>query len=641
MRHRAAATTSGLMKTLESQDQDSKRIPVNKKPCCYSFSGKLNPHIPHLDNGAQYAHAKGSMNRLLDACHQKAQKEKSELVQTSLFHVPMIYIDSPAVVWQLFENRACLLNGESGGIQDKCIGPGTPISLPSGSKDDLRTPFKKLVDGISYVTSFVAVPAGKLVQPLAAPVMKSAEPYLAPAAAKVKPYWQWLTQKEKPSILATHDHGRKRTHIVQKVFAPIKLLEQQMEEIRKPYLQEIKMAAEQKTEVDMEDLTYRMALTMISTSQLGFTDFTEEEKTKLWHILHEIMVLIPTIKNIALISMEDALKNIFVYRLNLTRELTALINKAEKIIENLIERNKKNLLDKLNKEIREKNEEIQKENKERKEEEKEPLEKEFTEADLKSQDLMSYVKLFMAGGSETTSKLLLHSFLEASNPANQKFMDEIRNETNPERLDRLMLAFALEILRLYPPFSTMRFSVSEEFMLAQGLKMPADRAAFQKKRIPERKQEYDSNLRSCDRDDDAVAPSGTLLTYSAYHLHRHESAYGKDAAVFNPDRWLDGSINLEEFLDQNKLFNNPFFLTLGNGFRPCPGRKFSVAEQAKVLLPVLKNFVCESMMKLPVPLDIGFTLELAQGVHPAMRFHPLKPVVLAATPDAAQQSRLS
>jgi cytochrome P450 len=637
------ASTTTLMKQLDHK---------SKSPST-TFKPKMNAHIPNIKQGDVVARELKSLNRLLDKCHDLASSPKGRqkaplVVQTNLYTKPMIFIEDPAMNWQVQNNRANLKPGESGGVQESLLGEGTPVSLAPDSKDDLRSFPVRAASKLFSPFAGAAKPILKVMQPVLDAAGERLEPVTKPFAEELKPYWKRFSTVKKPSIVASKDYARKRSHIMKKVFAPIADIAKQMPEIMTPYLEEMKNAAYKRKELDIELFTCRIAMTMICETQLGFKDFAESEKLALARLIHQVMVIIPKIENIRNLAIEDALKSVFLYRFNLTPELKALVKEGEKIVANLIERNKKSLLEKLNAEVKKNNKDIREANQNKEVPDQEPEEPEFTEKDLKSQDLMSYVKLFLVGGSETTSKLLLHSFLMAADPKNQDFMNEIRNERDPVRLNLLMEAFAFEVLRLFPPFSTMRFTAAKEFRLAQDMKMPEDRIAFQAKSRAEREGEYKRNLSACDRDNDVVVPEGALIAASVYHIHRQESAYGKDAKQFNPHRWI--SVNPETkaeelniSMDQAKLFNLPYFLTVGNSPRLCPGRKFSITEHAKVLLPVLQQYLLRSDLNgFPAKLDVGFTLELAEGEHPMMAFIPRQQLVkeMKAGADEGYQAKV-
>jgi cytochrome P450 len=76
--------------------------------------------------------------------------------------------------------------------------------------------------------------------------------------------------------------------------------------------------------------------------------------------------------------------------------------------------------------------------------------------------------------------------------------------------------------------------------------------------------------------DGQLIPPGTVVGISSLAQNRDTAIFGKDADVFNPDRWLgDGS---EARYMETALFNFG-----GSGPRSCPGRDLAMVSQGEVL----------------------------------------------------------
>jgi cytochrome P450 len=63
---------------------------------------------------------------------------------------------------------------------------------------------------------------------------------------------------------------------------------------------------------------------------------------------------------------------------------------------------------------------------------------------------------------------------------------------------------------------------------------------------------------------DNYFPPGAIVGVNAWHIHQHESIFGKDCGTFKPERWLEGS--------QNQLATMDKFLLSVRSRRSCPAR---------------------------------------------------------------------
>ncbi len=78
-------------------------------------------------------------------------------------------------------------------------------------------------------------------------------------------------------------------------------------------------------------------------------------------------------------------------------------------------------------------------------------------------------------------------------------------------------------------------------------------------------------------------PAGTTVGISPYVLHRHTEAFGADAEIFRPERWLEGG---EEGRKAMERFN----MTFGGGSRACIGKNISLMELSKVIPEILLRY---------------------------------------------------
>lgn len=98
-------------------------------------------------------------------------------------------------------------------------------------------------------------------------------------------------------------------------------------------------------------------------------------------------------------------------------------------------------------------------------------------------------------------------------------------------------------------------------------------------------------------------PPETMISISAPGLHYNPRFWGKDAAVFRPQRWLSK--------DCRTLAPEPVegsFISFSRGARGCLGKRFSEAEFVAVLSVVLTKH----RLELEVDSEKGETLEMAQ-----------------------------
>ena len=70
---------------------------------------------------------------------------------------------------------------------------------------------------------------------------------------------------------------------------------------------------------------------------------------------------------------------------------------------------------------------------------------------------------------------------------------------------------------------------------------------------------------------------GQEVGYSVYVMQRREDIWGKDAAIFNPDRWADKKVGWE-------------YLPFNGGPRICLGQQFALTEVGYVLTRLIQKF---------------------------------------------------
>lgn len=636
-------STSKVMSFLQKKSDSIRKSATS---AYQTFTGTLNPHIPHLKGdpltgqmlpsltystgiagiAERLAEMAGVSMRLTGTHASKNTGAAMAYVGTT----PLVFLGTPSLLQQVTFNRHNLIKGEAGGVQGKFIGEGTPISL---SEDDPR-------------------------------------------------------YKPQRNAFVTH------------LSASISKLAGPMHVAMKPFSQEIKDSKGE--EVDVGNLSARVALGMVSNLLVGFKQerFSTDSQNKIIKSVHEVTTAAPHVTTLALISAETKMKNIAktvhqhvkaassvlkeneacgdlvktvdgkieqaIKDFSLTPHVDKWVKMGEDELKKVIKDNEDDTFEKMKLFLGEKEQEEklqadykkleeQRDTEEYAEKLKSLQDKEakFIKDKLKREDLykpkiMTLLKLILAGGFETTTKLLTFASLMLADEKNQTFVQAMREDIeklgkNPDewtREDAMSLvrlrAFVYEVLRLYPAFSLNRFIADQDFYIAQNL--PFFNSAHENNEENYKKAFNDPER---DRSSDIFIPKGSILVTSPFDAHRHPT-YGKNAEGFDPEQhWIDpktGQIKEGYSLDDmRKRFD---LFTFGNDPRQCPGRRFSELE---ALLFVAKIIVGYDVKPVNFPkFDVGFTLELAPGETAKVRFVPrdleLKKT-LGNTQDAEQGNR--
>ncbi|KAJ6595685.1 cytochrome P450 [Mycena vulgaris] len=80
-------------------------------------------------------------------------------------------------------------------------------------------------------------------------------------------------------------------------------------------------------------------------------------------------------------------------------------------------------------------------------------------------------------------------------------------------------------------------------------------------------------------------PKDMILVVSTAGYNRNKDVFGQDAHVFNPERWLDGTVQTTTNVG---VYGN--MMTFGSGHRACIGWRFAVYEYQTFLVELVKNF---------------------------------------------------
>lgn len=197
-----------------------------------------------------------------------------------------------------------------------------------------------------------------------------------------------------------------------------------------------------------------------------------------------------------------------------------------------------------------------------------------TELNMTEQEVLAQMNTLLFAGFETTSGSLTWALIELSR--NQPYQNKLREElmnlgTTDPTYEQLMHglpfldAVVHEILRLHPPVSETLRQAHEDIIIP--LSKPITTATG----------ELVSNI---------FVQKGETVSAPIRWLNRCEEHWGPDAAVFNPNRWLDDKCprGAKEINAHRKL------LTFSDGPRICLGKHFALAEFKSVLSVLVKNY---------------------------------------------------
>ncbi|KAH9205669.1 putative P450 monooxygenase [Leptodontidium sp. 2 PMI_412] len=76
---------------------------------------------------------------------------------------------------------------------------------------------------------------------------------------------------------------------------------------------------------------------------------------------------------------------------------------------------------------------------------------------------------------------------------------------------------------------------------------------------------------------------GTNVAVNPVVVHRNVDVFGKDAAIFRPERWLEADPEQIKIMDRT-------LLTFGYGTRSCIGKNISIMEMGKFVPQILRQF---------------------------------------------------
>ena len=96
-----------------------------------------------------------------------------------------------------------------------------------------------------------------------------------------------------------------------------------------------------------------------------------------------------------------------------------------------------------------------------------------------------------------------------------------------------------------------------------------------------------------DLPDGRFVPEGTIVGMNPWVVNRDLETFGPDSDLFVPDRWLQGSNEMQAQFQARLAHMNRAILTFGAGSRSCIGKSLSEMESDKVVATLFANYeVC-------------------------------------------------
>ncbi|KAL1792308.1 hypothetical protein ACET3X_008815 [Alternaria dauci] len=85
---------------------------------------------------------------------------------------------------------------------------------------------------------------------------------------------------------------------------------------------------------------------------------------------------------------------------------------------------------------------------------------------------------------------------------------------------------------------------------------------------------------------DTFIPGGIIIGCSAWVIHMDRRVFGEDAALWRPERWLEGD-------PESQSLMNSMLFSFGAGARTCIGKNISFLEMHKLVPAILRTFQIE------------------------------------------------
>lgn len=197
-------------------------------------------------------------------------------------------------------------------------------------------------------------------------------------------------------------------------------------------------------------------------------------------------------------------------------------------------------------------------------------------------DVRSILFDVVIAGSDTTASTATAALYLLHQDENKEWLEKARREAEETNAGRdiplekirstmpVSVSIAREVLRLYPPVPFVGRTATDSGSLLDG-KFPVE--------------------------------PGDTFCFSPWFLGRDPSQWGSDAAVFNPQRWLDDPMN-------GGASNSFSWLPFGAGARGCLGTRLGLTEVTLGIARLLADFEFDFYTSGPLPVKYDLTLNL-------------------------------
>ncbi|RLN45453.1 hypothetical protein BBJ28_00006640 [Nothophytophthora sp. Chile5] len=205
-----------------------------------------------------------------------------------------------------------------------------------------------------------------------------------------------------------------------------------------------------------------------------------------------------------------------------------------------------------------------------------------TTGSTSSSDLRDAVMNFFLAGKETTSFSMAWIIV------------------NLNRYPRVLAKLRAQIRENLPELMTGELEVPTMEDLA---KIPYIEAVLKESLRLHMTGVHRTTMHSTTLSEGTYVPFGSHIVMSVYAAARVKGVWGEDAAVFNPDRWIDPETGKMKYI-------NPFqFITFGGGPHQCIGMRFALLEMQTVMAVLFSRFDIETKQDpFTITYDYSVTL---------------------------------
>ncbi|KAF8149244.1 cytochrome P450 [Mycena galopus ATCC 62051] len=243
-------------------------------------------------------------------------------------------------------------------------------------------------------------------------------------------------------------------------------------------------------------------------------------------------------------------------------------------------------------------------------------------ANLSEAEVLAQMQTIMTAGHETTANTMSWTLFELTkNPDVQaKLRAEIqateraihaRGDTDFTAADFESMAYTTAVMKEVFRFHTVSYTSLREAARDEILPLSKPLVTKSGKRITE-----------------LPIAKNTVLVVSLAGYNRNTDVFGEDAHKFNPERWLDGSLQ-DKATTKLGVYAN--LMTFGSGHRACIAQhRRSVYEYQAFLVELVKNFEFSMDPTLATKIRREASLVMLPTIHGEVELGPQLPVTIKA-----------